>query len=293
MQGMSKGLEDVLERIWSAQGREGTFAEFMEKRARMTEEERINERVNTANASEGNLHEEDGYNCKKCKNKGLIWYAAKTPRGWDEFATRCDCYKVRAAIHRLKRSGLENSLHKLTEFDATEEWQKEMEKIARKYLAADLSGGASLFYGGAVGCGKTFLCSAVCRELLHAGHEVIYMPWVTEAARLKAIVNDGAFADAVAQYREAEILYIDDFFKPTGSNTAPTPADIRLAYDIINYRYINKMPLIISSEHYMPELLAYDEATISRLYERAKGYTMNIKRDASRNYRMRGADAVV
>ena len=48
--------------------------------------------------------------------------------------------------------------------------------------------------------------------------------------------------------------------------------------------------MIVSSEKYMFELLEYDEATSSRLYERAKGYTVNVKRDTARNYRMKGAD---
>ena len=286
-------LMGVFERMWAAQGRNGTFAEFYAERVKVPEEERVRQRCAAENAKHGKLNEIDGYNCPKCLNRGEIWEPVHDGRGWTDKIVKCGCWKTRKSIDRMKRSGLEKTLHKLSEFSATEPWQREMLEKARTYIAADHKDGASMFFGGAVGSGKTFICSAVCRELLHAGREVIYMPWVTDAQRLKALANDEGAAAEIAVYSHAEYLYIDDLFKPTGTNTGPTPADIRLAYDIINYRYINKLPMIVSSEKYMTELLEMDEATASRIYERAKGYSTNIKRDPARNYRMKGAEEIV
>lgn len=290
---IDKALIGVFERIWAAQGRKGTFAEFVASRVKVTEEDRVRTFCESENAKPGTLNEIDGYNCQKCLNRGEIWEPRFNGRNWQEMFIRCDCWRVRASIQRMKRSGLQNTLHRLSEFTATEPWQREMLDKARAYIAADHKTGASMFFGGAVGSGKTFICSAVCRELLHAGHEVIYMPWVTDAQRLKALANDESAAAEIAVYSHAEYLYIDDLFKPTGTNTGPTSADIRLAYDIINYRYINKLPMIVSSEKYITELLDMDEATASRIYERAKGFSTNIKRDPARNYRMRGAEEIV
>ena len=194
---------------------------------------------------------------------------------------------------RLRRSGLEKSLHRLKEFEVTHEWQRDMKETAKRYILASHHNGESLFLGGAVGCGKTFIGSAVCRELLYMGHEVIYMPWVNESQRLKSLANDERLADEIAKYSNAEYLYIDDLFKPLPGQTMPTPADVRLAYDIINYRLVNKLPMIISCEKYMTELVEIDEATISRIYERAKEYTVNIRRAPGRNYRMRDAGPMV
>ena len=288
----AKGME-VFERIWAAQGRKGTYAEFLANMVYASEEEQVRRRCDEENAKPGKLNEVDGYNCPKCLNRGDIWEARYNGRNWYESFYKCDCNRARASIRRMRASGLENTLHRLKEFEATTDYQQEMLAKARAYLAADHSNGESLFMGGAVGCGKTFICAAVCRELLHKGHEVIYMQWVTDAQRLKALANDDSAAEEIATYSHAEYLYIDDLFKPTGTNTTPTPADIRLAYDIINYRYVNKLPMIVSTEKYMPELLELDEATASRLYERAKGYAQNIKRDPKRNFRMRGADEII
>lgn len=283
----------LFERLWKAQGAEGTFAEFMARQVQPTEEERVRKSVADQNARRGNLGEDTGYDCKKCLNRGYFMVAEQYNGSWIERQRFCECWKVRDSIKRLQRSGLENSLRKLKEFEVTEDWQRNMVDVATAYVNADHSDGKSLMLCGAVGSGKTFIGSAVCRELLHKGHEVIYMPWVNEAQRLKALANDEGFADEIRQYINAEYLYIDDLFKPLPGQNAPTPADFRLAYDIINYRYINKKPMIVSCEKFVGELLELDEATISRLYEMAKGYTVSIGRVPGRNYRMKGADVVL
>ena len=293
MDNFANEMLNVFERIWAAQGRSGTFADFVAQHAAASEEERIRRNVKDYNNKRGELNEIDGYDCKKCLNKGDIWEAVNCHGTWKEIAYRCDCWKVRTSILRMRRSGLENSMHRLNEFEVTEDWQRNMKDTAKAYLATDHSNGETLFLGGAVGCGKTFIGSAVCRELLLMGHEVVYMPWVNEAQRLKALANADSLADEIATYSKAEYLYIDDLFKPLPGQTAPTSADVRLAYDIINYRYINKLPMIISCEKYITELLDLDEATISRVYERAKGFTVSIGRGPSRNYRMKGADVII
>lgn len=286
-------LKRGLEQLWKAQGREGTFDDFMLRRMNLSEEEKVREQVEMENRKHGILNEIDGYDCKKCLNRGQIWEAWFDGKHWKETFVACSCMKTRASIKRMERSGLKDSLKRFSEFNATDDWQKNMLKVAQDYAQSDFSNGESLFIGGAVGGGKTHVCSAVCRELLYKGHEVIYMPWLNESKRLKSIANKENGADEVAIYNKAEILYIDDLFKPTPEQPDPTGADIRLAYEIINYRYLNKLPMIVSCEKYMSELLEYDEATISRLYERSKKYTVNIARMPGRNYRMRGAGTIV
>ena len=283
----------IYERIWIVHGREGTLEDFVSRNINESQEERIKREVEEDNKKPGNSEDPDVYDCKKCLNRGYFWTAMEYRGAWQTAITRCACWKVRASINRMKKSGLAKSLCKLKDFEVTEAWQKNMLDTATAYLEADKSNGESFFIGGAVGSGKTFIGSAVCRELLRQGHEVIYMPWITEAQRLKALANDDSAAAEIATYSKAEYLYIDDLFKPLPGQTGPTPADVRLAYDIINYRYLNKLPIIITCEKYITELMELDEATISRIYERAKGYTVNVKRDPSRNYRMRGADNLV
>ena len=65
-----------------------------------------------------------------------------------------------------------------------------------------------------------------------------------------------------------------------------------LAFEIINYRYINHLPTIVSTEKTPQELVAIDEATGSRIIELAGGNVFSVARDPKRNYRLRGVVTV-
>ena len=122
-----------------------------------------------------------------------------------------------------------------------------------------------------------------------------YMLWVRDSARLKMMVNDEAYEPALDDFRKVEVLYIDDFFKITkdgyGKETLPTSADIRLAYEIINYRYQHsELITIISSERFINEIEEIDSAVGSRIYEMSKGNVLNIAREKNRNYRLKDAE---
>jgi len=287
-------LTIVMRRIWQDHGRDGeSFDAFLAAHMNPDREQMARRDAEASNREPGHLDDEDGYNCPRCLNRGNIWKAMQVGGHWQSVPERCDCWKVRASIRRMRASGLEGSLRKLSEFVAEEPWQKAMLVAAQRYLAFGVEAGGSLYLGGAVGSGKTMLGSAVCRELLYKGHEVRYMPWVTEAARLKAMAMDDEREEELAVYRRAEYLYIDDLFKPVPGQSGPTAADVRLAYDLINYRYINHLPMIVSSERYINELMDYDEATGSRLAEMCRGHVVNVGRGPGRNWRLRGLGEVV
>lgn len=63
------------------------------------------------------------------------------------------------------------------------------------------------------------------------------------------------------------MLYIDDFLK--GSNSENS---LEIAFDILNYRYNNKLTTLISSELLMNELNAIDAAITGRIYQSAEGF---------------------
>ncbi len=104
-------------------------------------------------------------------------------------------------------------------------------------------------------------------------------------------VGGKATAKEMKSLKEVDVLYIDDFFKPIGGNR-PSDADIRLAYEIINARYNRRKITIISSERHISEIAEIDEAIGGRIYEYAKGYTVNIARDTARNYRLKGMSTI-
>lgn len=255
----------------------------------MTQEEYQQKRVDWYNESEGNLNEIDGYNCDLCKNKG---YIARLDNNGNEVHRECKCQKIRATLRRARKSGLGDIITEYTfaKFEATEDWQKQIKQLAQAFCADDK---AKWFYiGGAVGSGKSHLCTAIAAHYIKAGKDVKYMIWAEEAKRLKSLVNDLSYQDIISQYKNVDVLYIDDFLK-VKYGESPTAADINLAFEIINHRILSRESItIISSEKLLEELVDYDEATMSRIYQKAGKYKIGVTRGSGKNYRMRNMDAV-
>lgn len=247
-------------------------------------------KVDSFNETPGNLDKEDGYNCPVCKNRGYLIKLVEDRGNVYQTAYDCKCAPIRKSIMKMKKSGLKDVIHDCT-FDkwiATEDWQKAVKSAAIEYAKSP----SGWFYiGGQSGCGKSHLCTAICRELLLSGMGVLYMKWREDAVKLKGLSKDPEQRQSIIDsFKRAEVLYIDDLFKngknPDGSEQRPTSADINIAFEIINFRYNNPSSLtIISSELFASDVIDIDEATGSRIYERAK--VLQIAKNKSRNYRMK------
>lgn len=251
-------------------------------------------KADSFNSSVGNLNEDDGYDCAICKNKGLIMRAVCREDGtWSTVARDCKCKSVRNTIRKMRRSGLKDIIHDYTfpKFEATEKWQKSIKAAAEDF--ARLPDGW-FFIGGQSGCGKTHICTAICREFLLAGKSVQYMLWRDDIVKLKSAVTESdEYERLIEMYKTVDVLYIDDLFKTgktvDGIKQRPTPADINAAFEILNYRYNDKrLVTIISSECTINDILDIDESVGGRIFERAKK-PISIGYDKSKNYRLRGA----
>ena len=64
-----------------------------------------------------------------------------------------------------------------------------------------------------------------------------------------------------------------------------TEADINIVYEIVNYRYNNHLPLIISTEKTLDDLISFDEAVGSRLIEMCRGHII-VFEGRKLNYRL-------
>jgi DNA replication protein DnaC len=191
---------------------------------------------------------------------------------------------------RIEKSGLKQLMETCTfdSFSTEEKWQARAKQMAQDFLQ-DCAG--NWFYaGGQVGSGKTHICTAIVGELLRLGKSARYMLWRDDIVKLKALVTDDeAYSSKIGQFKETEVLYIDDFFKTERGKT-PTTADVNIAFELLNYRYNDRgLTTIISSERQIDELLDIDEAVGSRIYQRSQRYCLIIGNDKSKNYRLRGA----
>lgn len=278
-----------MEGIQAILNRAGLATTFKER----TPREREQFYVDDWNKTPGKRDKEDGYNCDICLNRGTI--AKLVDEGGGRYShcfADCKCVETRLSIMRMKRSGLKNIIKDYTfdKFEAAEAWQKALKEAAMSY-AKDPHGW--FFLGGQSGCGKTHLCTAICREFLLEGKRVAYMLWRDEIVKIKGAATEGGeISKILEKYKTADVLYIDDLFKTgkAADNTMqkPTVADINYAFEIINYRYNNpKLLTIISSELTEDELLDIDEAIGGRIFERSK--SISIAKNRERNYRIRRA----
>lgn len=240
--------------------------------------------VDQRNASEGLLHKIDGYECNICKNKGYIY--GINENGY-EYAKDCKCKRTRAVLKRARESGLGDILKHNTfdNFKTDEIWQWQISEKAKDFCKDE---NAKWFYiGGQVGCGKTMICTAIAVHYIKADKDVKYMLWAEESKKLKALANDRDYEEAIKIYKTADVLYIDDFLK-TKKGEKPTTADINLAFEIINHRLFDESKItIISSEKLLDDIMDYDEATMSRIYQLTGLYKINIKNDRSKNMRLK------
>ena len=233
-------------------------------------------RVDAYNAQSGTL---TGYDCKTCRNKGMI---AEIRDGY-EVMCLCSCMKTRDTLRRIHESGLESLLRICTfqNYTAEQPFQQHILQCAKAYLQER----HRWFYiGGQTGCGKTHICTAIVGGMIRNGFSVRYMAWREASNQLKAALTDGSYAAQIAAYKEADVLYIDDLFK-TSSTAEVSGADVRLAFEILDYRARNQMLTILSTE--WPQLRQIDGAIGGRIIQMSKGYAFEIRPDNQKDYRLR------
>jgi len=232
------------------------------------------------------------YNCDKCKDNEWITYI--DDNGLMDHKL-CECYWInrkKEKIDRLiKASHITEEFQQktFTNFDTKNVHSqiKKAHQVAVKYVKEfdqhKETRHNSIMLLGRVGAGKTHLLMAIANNLLANGTEVLYFPWVEGINEIKDDFD--RLEERTKRLRECEVLYLDDIFK---GREEPTAFQLEQLFGIINYRYLNKKPIMISSEKTIAELCEIDEGIGSRIFEMCRDYRVNITGDMKLNYRLRG-----
>lgn len=234
-------------------------------------------RAELFNATEGSLK---GYDCPECKNRG---YFMTVKDNGEVFSRPCRCQTIRTALAAMQKSGLPPEMLEGCTWDGwetPEHWQHSALDMARKYVNAVISGGTPWFMiSGVPGSGKTRLCTTIFRAIVEGGKRGLYISWRDFARKAKSAGNDGdGFEAVVLPAKKTPVLYLDDFWKGSVN-----PADVNLAFELLNARYASQLPTILSSEHTLEAIIRGDEAIGSRLYEMSEGFYIDCSR--AKNWR--------
>lgn len=138
---------------------------------------------------------------------------------------------------------------------------------------------------GQPGCGKTHLLTAVANNLIVKKQvSVLYFPFVEGFNDLKDDFN--LLEQKIQRMKRVGVLFIDDLFK---GREFPTGFQIEQMFGVINYRYLNHKPIMVSSEKTVDELCDIDEALGTRIYQMCQDFTVVIKGDRKvLNHRLEG-----
>ncbi|NMM62065.1 ATP-binding protein [Clostridium sp. P21] len=140
------------------------------------------------------------------------------------------------------------------------------------FVAIQFNNNNSISFLGQPGSGKTHICMAIALELIKKGFYPVYFPYREVITELKQnVMNPIIYQEKMNKYKKSKILIIDDLFKG-----GATESDIRTTFDILNYRYLNRLPIVVSSEHLSQSLLNIDYALGGRIIEMCENRILDI-----------------
>lgn len=201
---------------------------------------------------------------------------------------RCDCYEIRDSEIFLENSGISDDTYTFSNFIECSNITKDMKCVSFDYYKnfeklKDQKQNSLAFLGQS-GAGKTHLSIALAINFIKNKYiPVIYISYRNAVIELKQnILDEDFYKKKILKYQSAKLLVIDDLFKGK-----TTESDKNIIFEIINYRYIKHLPMIISSEYTFNELLNFDEAIGSRIYEMCKDFYIEVPKDHINNYRLK------
>lgn len=263
---------------------------------------------NPLSAADGSEQEAD-YQCSVCKDQTGWLEKVDGVEKW----VICSCIHQRRVGRLLEFSEITESFRNVTfgQFQTgnVDPQVASMKEAALAYYSnyQDLRKlrENSMLIMGVPGCGKTHILTALSNNLMQRkkieedgrqqGVSVQYFPYVEGFNDLR---DDFTLLERkMERMKKADVLFIDDLFKPVkqwtkdGYQRIPraTAWQIEQMYAVINHRYLNHLPILVSTELIMEELVDVDDALASRIVQMCKSFLVTItgpKNDL--NYRLKG-----
>jgi len=228
-------------------------------------------------------------NCPHCAGAGYVRY--DVPMGDPKFGRLEPCVCRRADI----AAGARNRLFEMSRLDRLshltfENFEARGNKNAKFMTPQDSHSLQSaqelaenfarapqgwLLLEGGYGCGKTHIAAAIANFAVSMGTPTLFItvPDLLDSLRFAFNDPETTFEARFEQVRNADLLILDDF----GTQNATGWAQEKL-FQIINYRYINKLPTVITTNLMLDEIESrirsrlQDEEFVGRVHITAPDY---------------------
>lgn len=241
--------------------------------------------------------EEVNHDCLKCKDKGGT-FGTKTDEETDkeyEVWIECDCSKHRKIKRLMKSSEITDSFKQMGfgNFDLENKPPVILDACScakeyfKDYEAINTTRTNSIALLGQPGAGKTHLLTALANNLIQKKMvSVLYFPYVEGFNDLR---DDFEKLEMKLQrMKDIDVFFIDDLFKPVGGKPQASEWELKQLFSVINYRYLNHKPIMVSSELTIDRMLDLDEALATRIAEMCQEYMVVIQGDKKvLNHRLR------
>ena len=219
--------------------------------------------------------------CPVCKGAGYL--RKDVPCGHPEFGkpVPCQC-KLAAQAERKRQELLRISNLGTLRQKSFETFHLRVPGVQRGYQAAlefaEHPEGWLLLLGP-YGCGKTHLVAAIANACLARGAVVLFstVPDLLDHLRSTfAPTSEVVYDELLSLMRGAELLVLDDL-----GTQNPTPWANEKLFQLLNYRYHQRLPTVITSNNQGLEIL--DERLRSRLEDR--GLVRTVVFEQAKDYR--------
>jgi len=218
----------------------------------------MRENITSVQGGPGNINILDAPNCPHCADAGYVRF--DVPIGHEKFGKleSCICrakdvalnvrnrFSALSSLERLGNLGFENfntSGNERAKFMTPQERKTLFQTFEACKEFAHVPDGWLLLEGGH-GCGKTHLAAAIANNTGGKGIPTLFITVSDLLDSLRfAYGNSGTtFEKYFDEIRTAGLLILDDF----GAQNATTWAQEKI-FQIINYRYINKLPTVVTT----------------------------------------------
>lgn len=228
-------------------------------------------------------YKEPRWSCSKCQDRGKIYT--------DDNILPCECQIDSTLLLRKKQAGLtlkiQNASFKTTTF---QKYQPEDRKNAitvyqkiqvyLQKLVITLKKGQAfsegIFLHGETGSGKTHLLGCIANYLIENNVDVAYIVYADLLDKIRETYNEGnteTESSILRRINSVSVLLVDDLGMEKNSEFAQ-----KYLGQIIDHRYRNMLPTIITSNFTLPELKErskndmYGERVIWRCVETSRLY---------------------